>query len=231
MKSYSAVAQPVEDMKRTLELPSSKTRGGEQLKLQNQPPKSVIDLTLDCIPPTPRLRLTKSRPIVISGSKAPPRRPAQPNRPIHAEEVLETIRRNRTMLDIFVYWWIDQCRVGVDGSHGNYFESLLPWYLTGQIWRSLTGYQKGQEQRAFPYPEYIKSVQPHCYGVLIYKIDYEVWTWFTRAIKPGQLMWHKLNEEPLDFQTNEYLEITSISLNGNFSAWRKFDGRWPHNCY
>lgn len=230
MKSYSTVAQSVEHMKRKLELSGSKTRGGEQVKLQNPPPKSVIDLTHltdDCIPPTPRLRLTKSRPVVITGKKVPPRRPTVANKPVSAIDACANIDRRRALLDMWIYWWIDQCRIGVDGSHGHFFESLLPWYLTGQIWRSLTGYPKGQEPRAFPYPEYIKSVQPACYGVLIYKIDYEVWQWFVRGAKKDSIAWFPLNKEPMDFQSNEYLEITSISLNGNFSAWRKFDSTWP----
>lgn len=121
-----------------------------------------------------------------------------------------------TVLEIFGVWLVDRCRINADGSHGDYVEQYIPWYVLEQCARGL------HTKPGFNfYRSYIKSVNP-CYGLLVHRIDHSIWCWFLGTSQGEPLQWFEHGKEPLDIHTNEYLEISCLNLRGNYNAFKKF---------
>lgn len=114
------------------------------------------------------------------------------------------------------FWLVDRSRIYESGAPPpDYVERYMPWYLLGQFSRT---FHRG---RLDIFNEYIRTERP-CYGILVYKIDYEIWNWFIHECVNSPVLWFADKEEPLDVHTNEYLEISRVNLRGDYCAFKKF---------
>nr|QKV51039.1 hypothetical protein [Crucivirus sp.] len=122
--------------------------------------------------------------------------------------------------EFLVYWLIDHCRIQPNGECKDYFESSMPWHLTGQLWRTLHG------DRPNGYEEYLKhNFGSPNYGMMMNHIDYSIWTWFVDLNPQGCFMWIKEDDQPEDDEELEFLTLNNKMLNGNYGAWKPFPDR------
>lgn len=161
--------------------------------------------------------LLKPQPRMSTGNSAPTWAKRRPLQEINGEEHFGRVLQRRIVGEIFFYWLVDRSRLGRDGSVADYFERVCPYYLAGQLWRTL------HPGRLCGFSQYIKAQKPN-YGVIITRIDWQIWGWFFAEDSEQPIHWFPIDEEPLDFHTHEYLEISAITLRGQFSAWKKFPG-------
>lgn len=125
------------------------------------------------------------------------------------------INLRRHVGEIFGYWLVDRCRVFANGDADDYIERYIPWYILGQLSRTM------RRDRPCRFALYIKSVEPN-YGCLVHQVDWAVWKWFVECSKREPFKWFPPNQEPVEIHTNEYLEVSGVNLRGNFNAFKKF---------
>lgn len=138
----------------------------------------------------------------------------------NGRDMLEWRYLSRNVGEVLVCWLLEQCKVTPTGGYGRYLEEYFPWDVACQLWRTMhPGRPNGFDAR-------ISNFEPDC-GILIYRIDYEIWTWFANESAGPALVWHKPGEEPLEYhENNDWMEIPSITLHSGRSAWRQFGDRY-----
>lgn len=124
---------------------------------------------------------------------------------------------------VFVLSYIlDRVRVVTVGYTGEYLEQYMPWHIYEQLLRT----HRAEPWTVFaPYriEDYARGLQPN-YGLIVHRIDSEIWKWFVREAK--EITWVAPNAEPQSYHTDEYLEINNIVLRGDLCAWAHFEGTW-----
>lgn len=163
--------------------------------------------------PNPLLR---PRPYIATGKSAPPFKKLKPT-PISGEDHYQRILLRRATGEVFIFWLLDRCRILVDGSCLDYLERYLPEYLAQQLWRT------SHPGRDCGVKAYIDFPKPN-YGIVIKRIDWEIWTWYTHECTNKAIQWVLPGEEPLEFRNNEWMELSNTNLRGDYSAWKHFTG-------
>lgn len=126
-----------------------------------------------------------------------------------------SVTLERTVFEIFIFWLVDRSRVHADGSMGGHAEEFCPWWLVQQAVRTLHPRK----------PSWLRNLihsQEPCYGILVGRLDWEIWSWFLHTSKDSPFEWYRTGEEPVDVHTNEYLEISGLNLRGDYNAFKKF---------
>jgi len=204
-------------MKRSRDVSSSIPSGGSELQYvaTNPPPDKGRSV------PSSTRKLFKPTTVISTGKTSPPWKNngrIVPRREITGEEHHARIILRRNAGEVFFCWLLDRCRVYEDGTCLDYFERYCWWKVARQLCR--TNHPKVLH---CGYTRYLESF-PNSHGVLLHKIDWEIWQWFKTENPDEKIKWYKPNDEPLELHTNEYLEISSISLRGEWCAFKKFKG-------